>query len=103
VSANCSVISDAAMAAVYKSLVTGRFCALRHQSPSPYVSPHYGSRTITIYVGEHWFEVSDSSGHLLDKASHKRFYEMADAITSAGQAAGAQPPSSATVTLPPSP
>jgi hypothetical protein len=83
----CTTISDAQMDQVYRALVKGRFCSLRHHSPPRRSSPHYGSRSITVYIGERSFEVSDSSGDLLDEASKKRFYEIADVIINTGLAA----------------
>lgn len=89
--AACTTVSDAQMDAVYKALVGGRFCSLRHHSPPRRSSPHYGSRSITVYIGERSFEMGDSSGELLDEPSNKRFYTMTDAITSAGLAASPPP------------
>ena len=85
--AGCTTIGEAEMDAVYRALQAGGFCSLRHESPPRRGSPHYGSRSITIYIGETSFEVSDSSADLLDPASNKRFYEIADAIVQAGLAA----------------
>lgn len=84
--AGCTTITDAQMDAVYKALQKGSFCSLRHHSPTRRSSPHYGSRSITIYIGETSFEVSDASHDLLDEPSNKRFYEIADVIINTGLA-----------------
>lgn len=78
----CRRISEVEMESIYRRLVDGKFCALRPRSPSEGTSPHYGSHTITVFIGEHWFEVTDSSHSLLVAASRKRFYELFDLITS---------------------
>jgi hypothetical protein len=82
----CTTISYAQMDAVYKAAQENGFCSLRHHAPPRGSTPHYGSRTITIYIGEKSFEVSDSSRNLLDEPSNKRFYKIVDTISNLGSA-----------------
>lgn len=83
VAAPCTLVSAAKLDLLYRKIRDEQFCGLRELRPSPGGSPHYGFRSITLWVAGQQHEVSDSSQAQLDPESNKRFYAIVQAIDEA--------------------
>ncbi len=83
VTAPCTQVSAAKLDLLYRKIRDEQFCGLRQRRASPGTSPHYGFRSITLWIAGKQHEVSDSSQAQLDHESNRRFYAIVQALDEA--------------------
>ncbi|MFO0553385.1 MAG: hypothetical protein U0271_33685 [Polyangiaceae bacterium] len=79
----CKEVDRSRMAKVYATLLESDLCGLSTLPAGTYMSPHYGSRSITVYLGGRELMTTDSVDHLLDERSKPRFYQIIDQVVAA--------------------